>query len=427
MKPEASDPTDHAPTPGHVWSLISLFSALFLAMVGFGLTLPVLPAFVERMALGPEPSPSLVAAHVGGLTSAYAVTQLMLAPFWGWWSDRHGARPLVFLGLVGIAFSQATFGLGNSLSLLYGSRLIGGGFAAALVVSATTTIARAVPARGLGRAMAWQGTALSLGFVAGPALGGLMADNDWHLVLPTGHLVFDGFSLPFFVSAGLALLALPLVLVGVEVGPRSREGERLSDPTESVEGWWNLARRLGPVLGLVFVAQAALILFEAVFALYADSVLGWGLREIGTAFALCGLVMAVFQGGLVGWVSGRIPVGRQLAVGFGLLGGGLVVLPLLTEVGPVLAAVGLLALGVAVVTPNLLVLAAGRSELRVGAGLGLLNASGGLGQVLGPLIGTLLFTGGVALPFVAAGVVALSVSGVLAWTSPEAVGGSPRV
>lgn len=411
--------------PRHLWSLIALFSALFLAMIGFGLTLPVLPAFVERMALGPTPAPSRVAAHVGGLTSAYAVTQLALAPFWGWWSDRYGSRPLVVLGLVGIALAQAAFGLGTSLPLLYAARLAGGGFAAALVVSATATVARTVHAPGLGRALAWQGTALSLGFVAGPALGALMAEEDWHVVLPTGHLVFDGFSVPFFVSAGLALLALPLVLIGV--GARPARGEGSKGRSAPAEGWQHLARSLGPALGLVFVAQAALTSFEAVFALYADSVLGFGLREIGAAFALCGLVMAVFQGGLVGMVSGRIAVGRQLVFGFGLLGTGLLLLPILTSIGPVLVAVGVLALGVAVVTPNLLTLAAGRSGSRVGAGLGMVNASGGLGQVIGPLIGGLLFAGGAALPFWGAGVAAFAVSGLLAFTSSEAIGDSPRI
>ena len=388
-------------------SLLLLFFALFLAMIGFGLTLPVLPAFVERLALGRAATPGRIALHVGALTSAYALTQLVLAPLWGWWSDRHGRKTLVVLGLVGVALSQAAFGLGTSLPLLYGARLTSGAFAAALVVAATAAVADAVPAGERGRAMAWLGTSVSLGFVAGPALGGLLARDEWHVALTPGHLVFDGFSVPFFAAAGLTLAAVPFVVAYL---PRSASATAAEREARLPVRWLPLIRQLGGVLALVLVAQAALTLFEAVFALYADRVLDFGLREIGVAFALCGLVMAVFQGGAVGWLSGRVRARVQIALGFGMLGGGLLLLPALSGVLAVLAAVSLLALGVALVTPNLLTLAADRSGPQAGSGLGLLGTASGLGQILGPLVGSALFAWQVDLPFLAAGVVALAVA-----------------
>lgn len=388
-------------------SLLLLFLALFLAMIGFGLTLPVLPAFVERLALGRAATPGRVALHVGALTSAYALTQLVLAPLWGGWSDRHGRKTLVVLGLVGVALSQVAFGLGSSLPLLYGARLVGGAFAAALVVAATAAVADAVPTGERGRAMAWLGTAVSLGFVAGPALGGLLARDAWHVTLTLGHLVFDGFSVPFFVAAGLTLAVVPLV---VRYLPNSAPTAASARVARLPVPWRPLARRLGGVLALALISMAALTLFEAVFALYADRELGFGLREIGVAFALCGLVMAVFQGGAVGWLSGRVRVRVQVALGFGLLGVGLFALPFLSRAPTVLAAVSVLALGVALVTPNLLTLAADRSGPQAGAGLGLLNAAVGLGQILGPLVGGLLFAWQADLPFRVAGLVALAVA-----------------
>lgn len=387
--------------------LLLLFVALFLAMIGFGLTLPVLPAFVERLALGRAATPGRVALHVGALTSAYALAQLVLAPLWGGWSDRHGRKTLVVLGLVGVALSHVAFGLGTSLPVLYGARLVGGAYAAALVVAATAAVADAVAEGERGRAMAWLGTAVSLGFVAGPALGGLLARDAWHVTLTRGHLVFDGFSVPFFVAAGLTLAVVPLVAVylpGSEPAAASERAARL--PVQ----WRLLTRRLGRVLALALISMATLTLFEAVFALYADRKLGFGLREIGVAFALCGLVMAVFQGGAVGWLSGRVGVRVQIALGFGLLGVGLLALPFLSRVPTVLAAVSVLALGVALVTPNLLTLAADRSGLQAGTGLGLLNTAVGLGQILGPLVGSLLFAWQADLPFWVAGLVSLAVA-----------------
>src|SRR5690606_8501985 len=201
------------------------------------------------------------------------------------------------------------------LGLLYGARLAGGAFAAALVVAASAAVADAVPEGERGRAMAWLGTAVSLGFVAGPALGGLLARDAWHVALTPGHLVFDGFSFPFFVAASLTLAAVPLVAryLPSQSLPETKPATVPEGGARRTVGWGSSGRRLGGVLAPVLVAQAALTLFEAVFALYADRVLDFGLREIGVAFALCGLVMAVFQGGAVGWLSGRVRVRVQIA------------------------------------------------------------------------------------------------------------------
>lgn len=388
-------------------SLILLFFAIFLAMIGFGLTLPVLPAFVERLGLGQAVTTGRVALHVGALTSAYAVTQLALAPLWGWWSDRQGRKSLVVLGLIGVAVSQIAFGLGSSLPLLYGARLVGGAFAAALVVAGSAAVADTVQAGERGRAMAWLGTSASLGFVAGPALGGLMAQDEWHVVISWRHFIFDGFSVPFFVAAALTLAVVPLV---VRYLTETKPAKSSSTTQAEAVPWREMTRQLRAVLVFGFISMAALTLFEAVFALYADRVLGFGLRGIGAAFALCGLVMAVFQGGAVGWLSGRVSVKVQIAVGFGLLGTGLLVIPLLQWAPAVLAAVSVLALGIAFITPNLLTEAADRSGPQAGTGLGILSTAAGLGQILGPLLGSSLFAWYVYMPFYAAGAAAVAVA-----------------
>lgn len=387
--------------------LLLLFFSLFIAMIGFGITLPALPFFVERLALGGNASPESVAFHVGALTSAYALTQLALAPLWGLWSDRHGRKPLVVIGLGGFALAQAVFGLGTSLPLLYGARLAGGVFSAALLTASSAYVADTLSEEMRGRGMAWLGTAQSLGFVVGPMLSSLLARRDWHLDLTPGHLVFDGFSIPFFVAAGLAIVTMPLVIGGL---PESLKATLSPASTGPRMPWTVLGMRLKGVLALVLFSQGALALFEAVFALYADRVLRLGLAEIGYAFALCGLVMAVFQGGAVGFLSGHIRPRHQVAAGFGMLGTGLLLLLLVRSAPVVLWMVGLLALGLALITPNLLTLIANRSGLHTGAGLGLRNAFGSLGQVTGPLLGGVLFGWQTSLPFLATAGVALGLA-----------------
>lgn len=390
--------------------LLLLFFALFVAMIGFGITLPVLPFFVERLALGEAAAPETVAFHVGALTSAYALTQLGLAPLWGRWSDRHGRKPLVVIGLGGFALSQAVFGLGTSLPLLYGARLAGGVFSAALLTSSAAYVADALPPARRGQGMAWRGTALNLGVVAGPLLSGLLARRDWHVDLAAGHFVFDGFSVPFFAASGMALAALPLVVAGLpepDRRPSSRAARAGGAPSLS---WSALGGKLGGLLALVFASQALLALFEAVFALYASQVLAFGLAQVGYVFVVCGLVMAVFQGAAVGWLGGRVPTRLQVAAGFGLLGTGLGLLLFTHALAPVLGAVGVLALGMALIAPNLLTLIANRSGAHAGVGLGLQNTSASLGQVVGPLAGGVLFGWQAKLPFLAAAGAALTLA-----------------
>lgn len=398
-----------APNAPTLRSLLPQFLALFLAMIGFGLALPVLPAFVERLGFAQDAPSSQIATHVGALTSAYALTQMVFAPLWGRWADRHGRDRLVVAGLVGVALSQVIFGLGTSLPLLYGARFVGGAFASGVVVVATAVIADAVPAGSRGRAMAWQGTAVSLGFVAGPALGGLLAQVEWHVALPTRHLVFDGFSVPFLAASGLALVAVPYVIRGPE-SRRPADAGSTPGAVAAPRRWKDLMQSLGGLLLLVLVAQGGLTLFEAAFALHANGALAFGLGEIGVVFAVCGLVMAVFQGGVVGWLSGRVGEQTQLTVGFGMLGIGLILLPFLVRFAAVLSTVALLALGVALVTPNLLALATDWSGASTGAGLGLANTAAGVGQITGPLVGGVLYGWQAELPFLLAGAVALGAS-----------------
>jgi DHA1 family multidrug resistance protein-like MFS transporter len=396
--------------------LLLLFFILFIAMIGFGVTLPALPFFVERLALGDGVAESTVAFHVGALTSAYALTQLACAPLWGWWADQHGRKPLLVVGLGGFALAQAVFGLGTSLSLLYGARLVGGASSASLLTASAAYVSDTLSSARRGVGMAWRGTALNLGVVAGPLLSGLLARRDWHVDLATGHFAFDGFSIPFFAASGLAVVALPLVFVGLPESLRAGEGTPQAAPVVS---WREIVRRLGDVLVLVLVSQALLALFEAAFALYAGQVLAFSLAEVGYVFVVCGLVMAVFQGGAAGWLAGRVRTRSQVTIGFGLLGAGLAFLLMVESVSVVLGAVGVLALGVALIDPSLLTLVANRSGLYAGVGLGLQNAAGSLGQVIGPLLGGLLYAWRPGLPFQAAAGGAWALA-LLVWKAPAA-------
>ncbi len=185
-----------------------LLACLFVVMIGFGITLPVLPFYVERLALAAGASQQAIVMHVTMLTSVYALMQLVFAPLWGRWSDRIGRRPLILVGIAGYVVAQIMFGLSTSLWLLYLARIVGGALSSATLPVSAAYVVDLTTKEERSRGMAWLGTAASLGVVVGPAIGGVLSRRDWHFNWSVGHFVIDSFSTPFFAAATLGLLTL---------------------------------------------------------------------------------------------------------------------------------------------------------------------------------------------------------------------------
>ena len=171
--------------------LFVLLTTLFIVSIGFGITLPVLPFYAERLAMAAGSSHKMMIVHVGLLTGVFSLMQLLFAPLWGWLSDRIGRRPLLLLGMAGYGLAQLLFGMATSLWMLYAARILGGILASATIPAATAYVADATNDKERGQGMAWLGTAVSLGAVAGPAFGGLPAWRSFHVYSRFGHLKID--------------------------------------------------------------------------------------------------------------------------------------------------------------------------------------------------------------------------------------------
>lgn len=396
--------------------LFVLLACLFVVMIGFGITLPVLPFYVERLARADGATRQAIVMHVTLLTAVYPMGQLLFAPIWGRWSDRIGRRPLLLMGLAGYVVAQVLFGLATSLWLLYAARILGGILSSATLPVSAAYVADATTEGERGRGMAWLGTASSLGFVVGPALGGILVRPDLHFSARYGHLLIDGFSLPFFAAAALGLLTLVAAMRWL---PESLSAQAPSSGSEVADpDWRTLGRSLGPLLGLALVAQFALAMFEATFALHAQAVLSYGPAQVGAVFVVCGLVMAVFQLGASGLLAGRVAEMVQIGTGLALMGTSLVLLMVPRGMLWVLALVGLLALGMALVSPNLSALISTRGgSRRAGAALGAQNAANSLGQASGPLVGGALFVWQMNAPYVLSGGVLVIIAMVIAWNA----------
>ena len=391
--------------------LFVLLACLFVVMIGFGITLPVLPFYVERLAQAEGATQQSVVMQVALLTAVYPLSQLVVAPVWGRWSDRVGRRPVLLIGIGGYVAGQVLFGLAASLPLLYAARIAGGILSAAVLPVAAAYVADVTTDRERSRGMAWMGTATSLGFVVGPALGGTLVRQELHVTWRYGHMLVDSFSTPFFAAAALGLLTLVAAMAWLpESLPRdvSASGGEEADARP-------VLRTLGPLLGLAIAAQFALAMFETTFVFHARGTLNFGPTELGAVFAVCGVVM-MFQLAATSALAGRLGEMGRIATGFALMGASLTVLMLPRQMAFVLALVALLAAGMALIAPNLaarISTAGGRRG--AGSALGAQNAANSMGQAGGPLIGGALFAWQMDVAYVLTGVLLTSVGFVIAW------------
>ena len=390
--------------------LFLLLFCLFVVMIGFGVTLPVLP-FYARHLRDVGVSRETMAIHISLLTSIYALAQFIFAPLWGQWSDRVGRRPLILLGIAGSAIAQVLFGLASSLAMLYVVRAIGGFLSAAMLPAATAYISDITLERDRSRNMAWLGASVSLGVIVGPALSGLTTREDMHFTLGSLDVKIENFAPPFFLAAILMFLTL---LVAIRWLPESLPVRSRSVSNDKLSlNWKNLESKLLLLLGLTLASQFGLSVFEGIFAIYAQERFGYGPVQIGIVFMVCGLVMAVFQVIAIGYLAGRIRAMSQVALGFGLMGTGIILLLVAPSLPFLLGVVSLLSLGMALISPNLTALVSEQGGQHKGAVLGLQNAANSLGQVGGPVLGGFLFAWQASVPYLFAGTFLIGVGSLI--------------
>ena len=378
-------------------NLALLFFCVFLVMAGYGITLPVFPFYTERIASMGGISNHGLALQVGLLTSVYVFMQFVSAPFWGSQSDRLGRKPLILIGVAGYAIGQVFYGLSTSLPMLYSFRVLGGLFSAALLPAATSYVADVTEEKRRTSGMAWLGAMTSLGVIVGPSLDTLLSRTGLRFSLRYGGLLIDHFSVPFLAAGGLALVSLPLAIRGLD--ETYHPSTQALPKQKRVQSWRAAAKTTLPLLALLWISQYGLTTFAATFALYAQRKLSYGPARVGVAFTVCGLVMAIVQVGVVKLSKYDHGEHALIASGFGLMGVGLIFLLLTQDFTWILGAIAVMALGQALIAPNLLSSISKVGSEHKGAALGLADAAGSLGQTVGPLVGTVLFSWKAESPF----------------------------
>jgi len=386
--------------------LLILLSCLFVVMTGYGVTLSVLPFHIERMALSEGVAADQATIHVGALTGLFALMQFFFAPLWCKLSDRFGRRSVLVIGMLGFALANFLFGLSASLWMLYLSRALGGSLSAAILPVSAAFVADLTLDSRRGKGMAWMGSAAGLGVMVGPAFGGWLAGVNFSRLLQFGYFIFDSFSVPFFAAGLLALLALAAVIIWLRE-PQTLKTDRTGLPLKNMLREIMMQESFQILLYFSFLVQFAMSLFEGTFALHADKVMGFGPSQMGLVLMVCGLVMAVVQGGVISWFIDGMRERWLIATGVVLMGTSLILLMIPTAMTFVLMLTAVFAFGMALPLPVLPAMASRHSVSNAGAVLGVQNSVNSLGQALGPVAGGLLFTLSVHLPYLLVGILLL--------------------
>ncbi len=288
-------------------ALVFIFITVVLDMLALGMIIPVLPKLVVGFLGGNTAH----AAEIYGLFgTVWALMQLLFSPVLGALSDRFGRRPVILLSCFGLGLDYVLMALSPTLSWLFVGRVISG-ITAASFPTAGAYIADVTTEEKRAAGFGMLGAAFGLGFVLGPAVGGVLGAIEPRL--------------PFWVAAGLSLLN---AIYGVFVLPESLPPERRTPFAwrhASSLGSLRLLRSHPELLGLSIVSFLARIAHEVLpstFVLYASYRYGWGERSMGLFLAAVGVCSTIVSGGLVRPMVARFGERRVLLAGlvFGTAG-----------------------------------------------------------------------------------------------------------
>jgi len=412
-----SPPTSAAQAPRARSVLGIVFLTAFLDLAGFSILFPLFPAMLDHY-LAMEGEQSLVGRLVavlrgfagdshnadflvvtlfgGILGSLYSILQFLFAPLWGSTSDRVGRRPTLVITLLGTALAYLLWFCAGSFALLVASRLFAGVMAGNLA-TASAVVADVTTARDRTKGMGLLGAAIGLGFILGPAIGGLCSLYDFAARFPAwtawGVNPFSAPALAAFALAALNFLWAAARLP--ETLPPERRGRR--SHRRSVNPFVMFgARSLGaPVARVNLIYFAAFLAFAAVeFTLVFLAVerFDYTPRENAWMFVYVGLLIALVQGGAVRALAPRFGDRSLALAGQVLIAPGFALIGLASTQLALYAGLSFTALGSALIVPSLSALVSRYAPPdRQGFALGTFRSVGSLARALGPLMGSVCY------------------------------------
>ncbi|HEX7722310.1 MAG TPA: MFS transporter [Pyrinomonadaceae bacterium] len=362
--------------------LLVIFVTVFIDLVGFGIVIPVLPYYAEGTKFGATPS------QVGLLFASYSIMQLIFAPVLGRLSDKHGRRPVLLASLLGTALGFFILGFATTLWMLFLGRIIDG-VSGGNISTAQAYIADVTTKENRAKGMGLIGAAFGLGFVFGPAIGGIL--SRW------------GINVPFMFAGGLALANVVLLFFTLPETVTPDHPARVSAASGRGLNQLIVALRkpaLASVLTIYFLGIVAFSIMTASFSLFMMFRLGYDAFHNGWIFAFVGVISAIVQGGLIGRLVKKFGEPLLVIVGSLLFTASLFVVPFVrstTGLATILLIAAATSIGQALSAPTLSSLASkSASAAEQGSVLGVMQSVASLARAVGPTLAAVLIYSAVA-------------------------------
>lgn len=357
---------------------------LMTNFLGFGIIIPVLPELILQG--GSE------RFHLYVMLAVYSATSFFMSPLWGAWSDRIGRKPIMMMGVLGFSLSFFLFGIsGSNLVLMYIARILGGIFSGATTSCAVAYVADITSAEQRTRSMGLVGMSIGIGFIFGPAIGGLLSAY--------------GLAVPFFAAAGLAFLNFLIASFLLQESLPQESRRKADEPKVSRWSAWN-----GPItymFVLMFLLTFTLAGVESTLQYLQIEQYQATPQDIGIIFLVSGIVGALVQGGFIRKYAkqGREPM--LIRTGLVLQAIGFVLLLFSRDVWTASIYMSIFGVGNSLLRPCVTSMITQTTKVGQGVTNGLSSAMESLGRVAGPLIAGGLFEIKSALPYLTGALISL--------------------
>ena len=362
--------------------LIVIFTTVFIDLVGFGIVIPVLPFYAEGTAFNATPR------MVGLLFASYSIMQLIFSPILGGLSDKHGRRPVLLLSIIGTGIGFLVLGLAKTVLMLFIGRILDG-ITGGNISTAQAYIADITTKENRAKGMGLIGAAFGLGFIFGPAIGGIL--SQW------------GIHVPFFFAATLCFANAVLLYFRL---PETVTADHPAKHKAGGRSWRQVANalkqpRLGFVLIIYFLFIVAFSIMTTSFSLYTMFRFGYDAQHTGYLFAYVGLIAVIIQGGLIGRLVKRFGELPLVIFGAFCFAISLFAVPFVGPAAGGLAGLliggGVFSMGNSLATPALTSLASKSVDAsQQGVVLGVTQSTASLARAVGPSLAAVLISSSIA-------------------------------
>ena len=379
-----------------------IFLTVFIYLLGFGIIIPITPILSRELGAS--------ATEAGFLMASYSLMQFLFSPFWGRLSDQFGRRPILLFCILGEGLSYILFAYARNIETLFTARILAGFFGAS-ISTASAYISDITPPQERSKGMALIGVAFGLGFVFGPALGGILS-------LWGTYISPESFFSTTFTALWVAGICFANFIFGWKYLTESLVEKSTPRPRTSrfkLIATKLKTRTLGPLMAVYFLISLSMASMESSLVWFMGEKFNWGLQQVSFGFAYIGVMLVLTQGFIVRKLLPLVGERQTLLTGLILFIVGMTGIALAPSIAFMGMTMTALAIGNGLMSPSTL----GSISLisppdEQGMILGITQSLSSLGRILGPVLGGIIYASiAISAPFLFSGIIGLCAVGIV--------------